>query len=107
MREDASCKKQAHRFRTVGMLCTAKSGSEESLPTVALCTHDRRPVVPAAQKLGHADDVAGLALDRGSSQDRDPMWMDHGKILGARTWIPAVFDQSGSLVGVSRRIPAK
>ena len=57
MREDASCKKQAHRFRTVGMLCTAKSGSEESLPTVALCTHDRRPVVPAAQKLGHADDV--------------------------------------------------
>ena len=34
-----------------------KSGSEESLPTVALCTHDQRPVVPAAQKLGHADDV--------------------------------------------------
>ena len=59
MREDASCKKQAHRFRTVGMLCTAKSGSEESLPTVALCTHDRRPVVPAAQKLGHADDAGG------------------------------------------------
>ena len=57
MHEDASCKKHAHRFRTVGMLCTAKSGSEESLPTVALCTHDRRPVVPAAQKLGHADDV--------------------------------------------------
>ena len=51
--------------------------------------------------------VAGLALDRGSSRDRDPMWMDPGKILGARTWIPAVFDQSGSLVGVSRRIPAK
>ena len=51
--------------------------------------------------------MAGLALDRGSSRDRDPMWMDPGKILGARTWIPAVFDQSGSLVGVSRRIPAK
>ena len=50
---------------------------------------------------------SGLALDQGSSRDRDPMWMDPGKILGARTWIPAVFDQSGSLVGVSRRIPAK
>ena len=50
---------------------------------------------------------AGLALGRGSSRDRDPMWMDPGKILGARTWIPAVFDQSGSLVGMSQRIPAK
>ena len=35
------------------------------------------------------------------------MWMDPGKILGAGTWIPAVFDQSGSLVGVSPRIPAE
>ena len=35
------------------------------------------------------------------------MWMDPGKILGAGTWIPAVFDQSGSLVGVSRWIPAE
>ena len=35
------------------------------------------------------------------------MWMDPGKILGAGTWIPAVFDQSGPLVGVSRRIPAE
>ena len=51
--------------------------------------------------------TAGLALDWGSSQDWDLMWMDPSKILGTRTWIPAVCDLSGLLVGVSRRIPAE
>ena len=74
----------------------------------ALPLEQKQAEVRQLELQGRQAELSGrVVLDRGSSRDRDPMWMDPGKILGARTWIPAVFDQSGSLVGVSRRIPAK